>query len=867
MPLRLESDILLTSSRFLIIPYATSIQVYSASDSLLVRSIQVPHGQKKAHWKSRIVAVKASMLSKSSLWVACAEGSIWEVDWRTGTVDPKPVMASGEEIFDMVPLPVKLGDLSTELLVVAERSADKSKRHAITAYAPTNVHDATPVTLKVMQSPHDPIRNLTAIPEHRMVLGSSGKVCLVGMLDETIERMGKMSSTWYSFENPELVTALDWRVVAEDLLDLSEEESGQDTKPPCVHMLVGDAHGLCSIYKDLVRTLLGKKIPRCDKVRLHPRAVHAVKWSRDGNYIISGGSDRILVHKQADTNKFHYLRGLSGTIENIVVSDTGASYAIHLDDNTSIILSTATSQPTAYISGIQSLMRYDEPSKDNWVARVGAVAQVQQKKIPAILHATEPSRLFVCVGRGNQATTATASPSTPFVQIFDLEAFQNVSIQAIARSLPEEAQFDPHGYPVSEPFVTHLAFSPDGRWLATADEWTPPDNDGLSTISRNQQEVLCRGRKEMYLKFWEVAEDQKTLSLSTRINSPHTTSFPETLFDLASDPTSNRFATVGDDGMARIWRPRIRTENGLTETTGNGQTLHTWTCTRTIILSQKQAGVKTPNEGRLVFSDDGSILFVAFGSARDGHVFAIDSDSGEIRQIRKHLWSGNLAGTKALGPYLIVLSDRLVVYNVVGDKVCHETRLTDLGLGRWKEEVPSELIHLQVDHQSRLFAVAIPTPPAGSRVFVFSPGSPTPLLSHVSWHTVLSLSASPATSGFVLLDDQAQIQIISEAEDTEALALAQPLAEMGLDAPDNANAIVVNEEAEEPSDDEEEEDSKSEAESDDSDDAVAGAEVLRQHLLADIFDAAPAFALPPIADLFYRVTGLLAKKKDGVASS
>jgi NET1-associated nuclear protein 1 (U3 small nucleolar RNA-associated protein 17) len=122
----------------------------------------------------------------------------------------------------------------------------------------------------------------------------------------------------------------------------------------------------------------------------------------------------------------------------------------------------------------------------------------------------------------------------------------------------------------------------------------------------------------------------------------------------------------------------------------------------------------------------------------------------------------------------------------------------------------------------------------------------------------------------VLLDDQAQIQTISEKEDTEALALAQPLAEMGLDVvdgPSTTNAIVINEGVGGLSDEEEsgegDESDESEDESDyDPEDVAADPEVLRQHLLADIFDTAPAFALPPIEDLFYRVTGLLAKKKN-----
>ena len=62
------------------------------------------------------------------------------------------------------------------------------------------------------------------------------------------------------------------------------------------------------------------------------------------------------------------------------------------------------------------------------------------------------------------------------------------------------------------------------------------------------------------------------------------------------------------------------------------------------------------------------------------------------------------------------------------------------------------------------------------------------------------------------------------------------------------------------SDDEAEAEGEVEAEDVDMEDDDVHHSVINQQHLADIFDAAPAFAAPPIEDMFYKVTGLLATK-------
>jgi NET1-associated nuclear protein 1 (U3 small nucleolar RNA-associated protein 17) len=91
------------------------------------------------------------------------------------------------------------------------------------------------------------------------------------------------------------------------------------------------------------------------------------------------------------------------------------------------------------------------------------------------------------------------------------------------------------------------------------------------------------------------------------------------------------------------------------------------------------------------------------------------------------------------------------------------------------------------------------------------------------------------------------------SEGAEAIPLVQPLADIHLD---QESGLLLNDVDEDgAASDEEMQDAEEDEEMDDDD--IHPAVVAPQHL-ADVFDAAPAFAMPPIEDLFYQVAKLYA---------
>lgn len=565
-----------------------------------------------------------------------------------------------------------------------------------------------------------------------------------------------------------------------------------------------------------------------------------------------------------DTGKKDFLPHLSGSVENIVVSSSGSSYVIHLDDNSCMILSTAEMKPTTYVSGIQSAAIDVATPKDLLVKRTWSTADQVRRPIPAAIKPSDPSKLHVCVGNGRQASMA-GDFSAPLLQTFDLDSFTSVTKQALARTQTTAHNMTSKGHTIDEPLVSHIAFSGDGNWLASVDEWTPSTKD-LESVSSDLREQFIHERREIYLKFWEVRDSDASVALVSRINTPHATNQPESVLDLASDPTSTSFATIGADGIVRVWRPKARQQNGLAVKGMEGHDTVTWGCSHIIAVGDyvgKEAGTEistttapAKTQGSITFSEDGSTLFAAFGATDVGVVYVIDAASGQIVKVLEGLWSGQLQSIRALSSFVLVLSKDLRVYDVIGD---------ELQYGIVIPEIPgvNELLQLAVDHTSGHFAVTLPIGGISS-VGIFDPEDPEPLLVRSTPHRIVSLVSAAATSGFIALDDAAQVWVIAEGSDPSALTTVQPLQDLQLDGPavdDNKKDIILDVDDAEMASDEEMDDQVPEEEEDvDMDDNDFHPSVIPQQYLADIFDAAPAFAAPSVEDMFYKVTGLLATK-------
>ncbi len=525
-----------------------------------------------------------------------------------------------------------------------------------------------------------------------------------------------------------------------------------------------------------------------------------------------------------------------------------------------MILSTAEMKPTMYVSGIQSLALGDRPSKDALVRRVWRPIDEIAAPLVATVNPQSPSQVFLCVGSGQQG----GSSSTPLLQVFDITSFHGVAKHAIARTNPTDVNVTSEGMPITEPTATKLAFSRDGKWLASVDEWQPPERDAAAFLTGSKTPAqACRERREIYLKFWEVGAEDQSFQLVSRINDAHHTDRTETIFDLASDPTSPRFATIGNDGVVRFWTPKLRKRDGLPATRPDGDPLRSWTCSRAVSLpiydqdESVELHKNAPRSGAITFSEDGSILFAAFGPSSGALVVAIDAETGTFRDVVSGMFKGEIRAIKSLSSSLILLSEDLVVYDIVSDEVLYSYSLKETS------EAAKRLTQLAVNYESRSIALVAPVANANhgkmkkgvrSELVIFSLEEDEPQLVQTFSQLITSVCAAPSSSGFICVDSAAQIWSVTEG--AEQAPLLQPLADLGVDdSASRQGELLLQDEAS----DDEMQDANQDVDMDDDDDDTHAAVVAPQRL-AEIFNAAPAFAMPPIEDIFYQVAGLLSTK-------
>ncbi|KAI1179098.1 WD40 repeat-like protein [Nemania sp. FL0916] len=869
--------VLTDDEKHLILAYNTSLQVYSASDSLLLRKIQLRLARVDGR-RDQIAAVCPSATSSNLLWVASYGGFVWLIDWTTGAGSDAYIPLECDRLHDMTVDSVKVGEHVRDIVYTSTR---KNQTWHISAYDIRNVElehgdrDFEIVRSRSIFSYASAIENLRVVRDgHTFAAYSGHHVILGAQTQDASPALDDVAYETITFDASDEITCLDIHVSGRVHLNVrSQKETGDE---PVVDIAIGCARGTVLVYSDLLArmNLLKKPNSRSGilnrKYHWHRKAVHAVKWSRDGNYILSGGSESTLVLCQVDTQKMDFLPHLSATIENIVVSKRGSAYAIHLDDNSAIVLSTAEMKPLCYIAGIQAILSPRPISKDDSVKRIGQYSPDRLTSVPAVVSPLDSSQMLLCVGNGQQLSYSGTGPSMPLIQILDLTTMQSVSRQALTRTNPTDVNITPSGHPITEPRITGIKYSHDGRWLATTDEWQPPSRD------TNSLEGASSERREAFLKFWSVSPKTEGFQLMTRIDAPHHSGQAESIFDLAADPKSDRFATIGGDGTARLWEPAIRQRDGILIKSKKGHQLHTWTCSRVISLygNETTSDSHVTNDfrgsGAVAFSEDGSVLVCAAAHEYGTIVQVIDTESGQIRNSFNGLIHGKVQGLSVLSTNLIVLSDALMVYDLVADELRYGVQLRKPIVSNAEDDNgpgASVMTHLATDAQTGRFAVAVSRAKRKSKkihseLAIFNSSGCEPELVQSFPNPITALMSSTGSSGFLLLDSAAQVWSVAESLDTKSLPLAQPLADLELDQGQTANGetttntLALLEADDGPASEDEADVDMADA---DDDDTVHPAVVAPQRL-TELFDRAPSFAMPPIEDQFYQITKMFSAK-------
>lgn len=274
------------SRRYLIIAYNTSIQIYSAADSLLVRRIPITTFDSlspKTETPAVIVSMRLSKSSPEHVWVACSDGRVFYINWTAplGPLQPSfTTKTQTARAMSIVRTNVKNHQDAVLIL-------EWDKQHAVNlaAYAKpkeTVLHQ----NLFNMKKTGFGLQLLETSEDGLHVVGAVNDRLFVGVANVTqFDDFRKLAYEFYSFDTPDTIASIDIRTKAPSA---KKAKQGAST---LVDVVVGGARGAIYVYRDVIARLQaagkakGEDALEALKYHWHRKAVHSVKWSRDGMFI------------------------------------------------------------------------------------------------------------------------------------------------------------------------------------------------------------------------------------------------------------------------------------------------------------------------------------------------------------------------------------------------------------------------------------------------------------------------------------------------------------------------------------------------------------------------------------------------------
>ncbi|KAL2864865.1 WD40 repeat domain-containing protein [Aspergillus lucknowensis] len=622
--------ILTPDEQYLLLSLETSIHVYSVATSRLFRVLEIGP-------ENNLIGYRLSPANQKRLYIFTSSGSVSEWDWPTNKKLAQWSTHHKTLSADLVYEDATSRESDAHIVFFALRERKDGKKELVTA----SLDREKPQGNNILEA-NPKIDEFRVIGNGQIIVAYGGARILVGSLSYTLgSEFSKY--VWREVKLGVHITCVDIKP-HDPPKQNPHRVSG--IKMSGFDLVLGAVDGSILVYHDVL-SFLGAGSGREEGKTAAPRRLHwhrdpvrAVRWSKDGNYVISGGHEPVMVLWQLDSGRKQFLPHLSSPIRDIVVSSTGNSYVVKLADNRVVVLSARELQPLATITGLQA--------------------------VAATLHPRHSEKLLITVPAYDQPTQdGVASTSAPMLQIFDIRSNTHVLRQALARTNATTLNIGPGGTPILTPDVKHLSISQDGEWMATIDSWSPyPQDTGAPDLENS----FWPQHEEIYMKFWRWSESSSLWELVTRIDKPHLSEKGSaSVLDISSRPHSHEFSTIGADALLRFWRPITKQRHGLSK--DPEQVPETYKCRNTIDLS---GYLNTLSSASVCFSEDGSVLAACLQSTslNSGLTLLLDARSGTVKYSKARVYSGNICATAFLGYRLIIATDRSVfVWDTVNDVV------------------------------------------------------------------------------------------------------------------------------------------------------------------------------------------------------
>ncbi|RPB01078.1 WD40 repeat-like protein [Choiromyces venosus 120613-1] len=747
--------------KFFLLAHSCSLKVYSTKTSLQVREFNLESKPSEA-----ITTFKLDPLDPSKVYIGTSTATIYSVDWTTGKLVQSFQLSNIRAIQSLEICADEEGK-NEKTYGILYVSGSRSKNPSTIIQRVTLLLSGAPVEDRVYAlSKSSPIECMQVLDQGNIVTAIAGNTLVIG--NKNTEEDSSDKKSWGVFRRYPMsfrLACMDSYLSSEsDITNHKGKKSSRDSGREANKLgdvVVGDNQGALHLFHNVLRVRgTSKGPPVISKMHWHRTRVQAVKWALDGKYIISGGSETVLVIWQLGTGFKQFLPHLGATIQNITISPKGSSYGVGFADNSVMVLSTTEFKPTSSVTGIQS--------------RVFSLEKhAEYPRFTCVMHPTLPNRLLLA----SPSSQADIHSSASSLQTFDISSNRQVYRQAMTRNNITSVNQGPDEYKIKEPDLPHLAITKDGKWMALIDEWKPPKKKAFhSNEDEPSPQEDDNDQREISLKFWKWNEKSLSWELATIVKSPHPSSSstgPEEVLDLVAASKAHLFATLAADGSIRLWKPKVRVRDGA-RARGEDSQITVWSCRKVIkfskgkkerqVLAQNLLNGMSPQKawwGSVAFSEDNSVIAAAVPNSLgdDSAIYLADPSSGTIAHFLSGLQVGKTAKIAILERYLIILgTSKLLVWNMVNGTVQWEFNLKTL------LSTDNPVMHLAVDYVSQTFAVTISQRDAQSpKIFVFEASHSTPVHLQPFEHgyQVMALLATDTGKGYVALDNQARVRCLS----------------------------------------------------------------------------------------------------------
>ena len=744
------------SSAFLLAAKPHELEILSFETSLVERTISAPEG-------TTVRCFCPDSANEDLVHVVYGDDQVQTWSWSTGISQGPPRSRNGKPVAITTAL-ADDGENAVQFYV-----SDMGQHSAVSSSG------GRPRPLFVSK------QHLSAV----QALGDSDWVVAHGTSAIAIGKSkegAKEGYTWIELPVSTPITCLDARLLS------ARGVSKKDRKHQGLSLAVGNAEGQIHLYDDVSSLFTSKEKPSLPPPRVlhwHREAVSSVKFSRDGNYIISGGKETTLVLWQLETGKKQFLPHLTSDIERVVVNSEGDRYALQMGDNSIMVLSTSELKPVANFAGLQLSTAI---SSNGWPLPVAA-----------IMHPKRPNEILLTVP-STQSDTA-----RPFLQTFDFRTNMHVTRQALTRNNVTDINIGPDRTPIVPPDVVHVAISSNGRWLATIDEWMPPASD-VAFLAGDEMAVEeeRRKRREVYLKFWLWDEAQSLWTLSTRVDSPHARSSGAEqgagkILALTADPSAGEgaFATIGEDSCVKVWKPKKRKRHGQQADLEPVD----WVCKGVVHLEhepddESDSGIEIvsedfgPTGACLAYSEDGSMLAASGmdnGTQSTAPLVHFISTADYTTLSREGIAAMDLVDFGFLDCYFIAVSSRTVrVWDLVNDSLQYHFKLPSPA-----NEFDEPL--LAINHHDGTYAIAVPRTKEGTAFVEVREPQKAKCLHHEALETPVAAVVA-SSGGYTLLFSDATVRTLMPASLAPAAALsaAEPLAQGSIEEVDTEMELEMD---------------------------------------------------------------------------